>query len=191
MVSTCPYSMVQLDGSPSRWASRCTASHSSPESFLSAMVARAAGLNTSAPPPGRLVTPACCMATSTPRTLIPSMRARLATPTAQHAHVGRIDVLIGRERRAVAVLATVRLVRQAADGEEVVRGEQRQRVVAGQALGALDLLGDRIECWIPGRHGRGRLRIADFGLRIGGAACRFRNSQSAIRNVMRRDEWPV
>src|SRR5438046_5176925 len=58
MVSTCPYSIVQFEGRPSRWAARCTDSHSSPVSFLSAMVARAAGLNTSAPPPGRLVTPA-------------------------------------------------------------------------------------------------------------------------------------
>src|SRR5213078_1160423 len=70
----------------------------------------------------------------------------------QHAHVGRIDVLIGRERHAVAVLATVRLVRQAADGEEVVRGEQSQRVVAGQALGALDLLGDGLESRVSGGH---------------------------------------
>ena len=77
--------MVQFDGIPSRWASRCTPSHSSPESFLSAMVARAAGLNTSAPPPGRLVTPACRMATSTSRTLIRSRRARWATSTAVSA----------------------------------------------------------------------------------------------------------
>src|SRR5881296_1822090 len=33
--------MVQFDGIPNRWAWRCTSSHSSPESFLLAIAARA------------------------------------------------------------------------------------------------------------------------------------------------------
>src|SRR5437870_1714608 len=85
MVSTCPYSIVQFEGRPSRWASRCTDSHSSPVSFLSAMVARAAGLNTSAPPPGRLVTPASFRAIRTSLTDSCSMRARCAIATAVRA----------------------------------------------------------------------------------------------------------
>src|SRR2546425_3108701 len=85
MVSTCPYSIVQFEGRPSRWASRCTDSHSSPVSFLSAMVARAAGLNTSAPPPGRLVTPASFRAIRTSLTDSCSMRARCAISTAVRA----------------------------------------------------------------------------------------------------------
>src|ERR1051325_5205467 len=63
-VSTGPYSIVQFDGMPSRWASRWTVSHSSPESLRSAIVARAAGENTSAPPPGSESTPASFIARS-------------------------------------------------------------------------------------------------------------------------------
>ena len=57
-VSTWPYSIVQLVRMPSWCASRCTSIHSSPVSFLSAIVARTAGLNTSAPPPGSVSSPA-------------------------------------------------------------------------------------------------------------------------------------
>src|SRR2546427_8738650 len=68
--------MVQFDGMPSWWASRWTASHSSPVSLRSAIVARAAGENTSAPPPGSVLTPASFIATNTSRVLMPSIRAR-------------------------------------------------------------------------------------------------------------------
>src|SRR5690242_28465 len=76
---------------------------------------------------------------------------------AQDAHVGGVDVLVGGEGDAVAVLATVRLVRQAADGEEVVRAEQRERVVARQAFVARDLVRDRVERGIAARHAARRI----------------------------------
>ncbi len=60
-------------------------SHSSPVSFRSAIVARTAVLNTSAPPPGRLVRPASFIASSTSRSEIFSIRARWAISTAVSA----------------------------------------------------------------------------------------------------------
>src|SRR5712691_2448221 len=66
----------------------------------------------------------------------------------QHADVGGVDVLVGGEVDAVAVVAAVGEVGEAADREEVGRVEQRQRVVPGQPLAALDLVSEGSECGV-------------------------------------------
>src|SRR5207245_2995623 len=64
---------------------------------------------------------------------------------AQDADIRRIDVLIGGEVDALAVLAHVRKVREATDGQEVVRCKKREAILARQPLAAFDLVGDRSE----------------------------------------------
>ena len=83
--STWPYSIVELLRMPSECATRWTLMYSSPDSFLSAIVARTPGLNTSAPPPGIVSSPASRSAISVSRTDIFSMRAMCAISTAVSA----------------------------------------------------------------------------------------------------------
>src|SRR4029077_787044 len=64
---------------------------------------------------------------------------------AQHAHVRGVDVLIRGEAHAVAVAPAVHLIGEPPNGEQIVRVEQRERVVARQPLAALDLLRDGTE----------------------------------------------
>src|SRR6266699_1513084 len=64
---------------------------------------------------------------------------------AQHAHVRGVDVLIRGEAHTVAVAPAVHLIGKPPDGEQVVRVEQRERVVARQPLAALDLVRDGSE----------------------------------------------
>src|SRR6266853_1696979 len=64
---------------------------------------------------------------------------------AQHAHVRGVDVLIRGEAHTAAVAPAVHLIGEPPDGEQVVRVEQRERVVARQPLAALDLVRDGSE----------------------------------------------
>src|SRR5437660_4535945 len=58
---------------------------------------------------------------------------------AQNADVRRIDVLVGGEVDAVAIAPSVCEVREVAEGEQVVRGKQREAILAGEPLAAFDL----------------------------------------------------
>src|SRR6266566_5420895 len=64
---------------------------------------------------------------------------------AQDADVGRIDVLIGREVDAVAVLPAIGEIGEAADRQQVARCKKREAILARESLAAFDLLGDRSE----------------------------------------------
>src|SRR5256885_8185212 len=68
-----------------------------------------------------------------------------------------IDVLVRREIDAVAVLGAVRLIGQPPDREQVRRVEEREAVLARQALGSLDLFRDRMERRILGGHAARRM----------------------------------
>src|SRR2546421_8849446 len=62
-----------------------------------------------------------------------------------HAHVRGVDVLVRGEAHTVAVTSAVHLIGEPPDGEQVVRVEQRERVVARQPLAALDFVRDGSE----------------------------------------------
>ncbi len=60
----------------------------------------------------------------------------------QDADVGRVDVLVGREGDAVAVLGPVHRVGHVADSEQVAALEERDAVHRRETLAALDLRRD-------------------------------------------------
>src|SRR3989440_12658759 len=62
-----------------------------------------------------------------------------------HAHVRGVDVLVRGEAHTIAVAPAVHLIGEPPDGEQVVRVEQRERVVARQPLAALDFVRDGSE----------------------------------------------
>ena len=58
-------------------------------------------------------------------------------------------MLVSREEHAVAVTAPVHLIGEPSDGQEIVRIEEGERVLAGQTLMTRDLIRDRSERRIP------------------------------------------
>src|SRR5216117_940900 len=64
---------------------------------------------------------------------------------AQDADIGRIDVLVGGEVDALAVLARVREGRESPDCQQVVRCEKREAILARQPFATFDLVGNRSE----------------------------------------------
>src|SRR5467141_1658596 len=64
---------------------------------------------------------------------------------AQDADVGGVDVLIGREVDALAVLPPVSEIGEATDREQVRRSKKRETILAREPLAAFDLLCDRSE----------------------------------------------
>ena len=90
-------------------------------------------------------------------------QARVAAEDAglpQHAHVGRIDVLVRRERHHVAMLRPIHRVRQVSHAENIGCPEQRDGIGGTEALAAPHLLTNRVKRTIAqtvemnGRHGR-------------------------------------
>src|SRR5690349_9397753 len=68
---------------------------------------------------------------------------------AEDADVGGVQVLIGGEIDARPVPFSVHLVGQPADGEEVVRLEQGEGIVAGEPFAPVDFRGDGVETAVP------------------------------------------
>src|SRR6267378_3135162 len=64
---------------------------------------------------------------------------------AQDADVGRIDVLVGGEVDALAVLADVGQVRHLSQRQQVVRCKKREAILAREPLASVDLLRNRSE----------------------------------------------
>ena len=64
---------------------------------------------------------------------------------AQDADIGRIDVLVGGEVDALAVLARVGEGRESPDCQQVVRCEKREAILARQPFAPFDLVGNRSE----------------------------------------------
>src|SRR6266699_2246241 len=86
------------------------------------------------------------------------------TGVAQDADVRRIDVLIGREIDAVAVLATVREVCQATDGQQVGGCKKREAILAREPLAAFHFRGNRDELRIGSSACHTTLRTASVTL---------------------------
>ena len=75
-VSTWPYSMVALLFSPAAWTASITSSHRSPEIFSGQILLRTSGAKISAPPPGRLPSPASLSCAMTSGSGSPVIRAK-------------------------------------------------------------------------------------------------------------------
>ena len=101
---------------------------------------------------------------------------------AQNADVGRIDVLVGGEVNALAVVPPIGEIGKTADREQVGRSKKRETILACQTLRSLDLFRDWAEFRISNVHVVS-LRIADFGLRARSMPFSIRNPQSPIRNL--------
>ena len=67
-------------------------------------------------------------------------------------HVRRVDVRVDVVVAEIAVVPLAHQVGHRAEGEQVVRGLQRQAVVEAQPLAGLDLLADRLQSGQLGRH---------------------------------------
>src|SRR6266550_3032654 len=74
---------------------------------------------------------------------------------AQNADIRRIDVLVGGKVHAVAIAPRVGEVREVAEGEQVVRGKQREAVLACEPLAAFDLGSNGCEARLHGSHPKG------------------------------------
>ena len=76
---------------------------------------------------------------------------------AQNADVGRIDVLIGGEVDALAVVPPIGEIGKTADREQVGRSKKRETILARETFAAFDLCSNGNERRVHGSHPKGRL----------------------------------